>query len=458
LKETPMSRQVIDITQLVDEQRPGLLTIRVISLTFLVMLSDGFDLASTAYAAPGLVQTLGVSRHAMGLVFSASLFGMLFGAPLFGYAGDKFGRKRAIICSSLFYGLFSLACAFVTSLGQLEICRFLVGFGLGGLLPNVTALVAEFAPKRRRASFTTLTFLGLTAGGTIPAITSTVLPPEHWKSLFILGGTFPLMLAPLLMLRLPESIKYMTLRGGREAEISRLARMLRRDLEIAPDAVFIVEEPKRKGPVVAALFQGPLRMITPLLWLAFAANLMVNFFLNSWMPTLLRQAGLSASQSALTASMYYFGGIAGGLVVGRVLDAIGMLGLVIFFTAACPIVAAIGTPNLPQWALMVLLFMTGFSVLGTQLGLSASAGTIYPTAIRSNGAGWAHAVGRLGAIAGPVVAAWLIGLSLPLQYLLFVPVLPLAVGAFASVALTRRYGGPFRQREHNQVLASACEP
>src|ERR1700679_1340530 len=119
--------------------------------------------------------------------------------------------------------------------------------------------------------------------------------------------------------------------------------------------------------------------------------------------------------------MYYFGGIAGGLVVGRVLDAIGMLGLVIFFTAACPIVAAIGTPNLPQWALMVLLFMTGFSVLGTQLGLSASAGTIYPTAIRSNGAGWAHAVGRLGAIAGPVVAAWLIGLRLALPYLLFGP-------------------------------------
>ena len=128
------------------------------------MLSDGYDLAATAYAASGLAPALGVSRHDLGLVFSCSLFGMLFGAPIFGYLGDRFGRKKAIIGASVFYGVFSLLCALVTSLGQLEICRFLVGFGLGGLLPNVTALVAEFAPKGRRATFTTMTFLGLTAG------------------------------------------------------------------------------------------------------------------------------------------------------------------------------------------------------------------------------------------------------------------------------------------------------
>src|SRR6202012_1092501 len=128
-----MSRQVIDVTRLVDEQRFCALTFRVIGLTFLVMLSDGYDLAATAYAASGLAPALGVNRHDLGLVFSCSLFGMLFGAPIFGYLGDRFGRKKAIIGASVFYGAFSLLCALVTSLGQLEACRFLVGFGLGGL-------------------------------------------------------------------------------------------------------------------------------------------------------------------------------------------------------------------------------------------------------------------------------------------------------------------------------------
>ena len=293
----------------------------------------------------------------------------------------------------------------------------------------------------------------------IPALTSSMLPPEQWKTLFFLGGAMPLVVAPVLLLLLPESIKFMTLRGGRDAEIRRLALMLRPDLEIAPDATFVVEEPRRHGLLASALFEGPLRFITPLLWVAFAANLMVNFFLNSWMPTLLRDGGLSPSQSAVTASMYYCGGILGGLTIGRVLDTVGVLGLTIFFASACPVVAAIGTPDLPQWALMVLLFLTGFSVLGTQLGLSASAGTIYPTAIRSNGAGWAHAVGRLGAIAGPVVAAWLLGMHLSLQYLLLVPLIPLAIGALASLRLTRLYGGGgFRKRTPGDVLIPACEP
>ena len=105
-------------------------------------------------------------------------------------------------------------------------------------------------------------------------------------------------------------------------------------------------------------------------------------------------------------------------------------------------VAGIGTPHLPEAALMALVFMSGYAVLGTQLGLSASAGMIYPTAVRANGVGWAHGVGRLGAIAGPTVAAQLLARHLPLQQLLYVPAIPLFCGLLAALGVARLYRRP----------------
>jgi MFS transporter, AAHS family, 4-hydroxybenzoate transporter len=317
-----------------------------------------------------------------------------------------------------------------------------VGAGLGGLLPNATALNQEFSPHKHRATFTILTFLGLTVGGLMPALMSTVLPPAQWRMLFLAGGVAPLVLAPILAFGLPESIKFLTVKGGREADVRRLAQRLCPSLEIAPDAVFMVEEKRGGGLLAGDLFRGSLRFVTPLLWVAFAADLMVNFFLNSWMPTLLREGGLTPGRAALVASMYYFGGIAGGLSIGQVLDRFGRMGLVVFFGLAIPVVAGIGTPHLPQVALMALVFLAGYAVLGTQLGLSASAGMIYPTAVRANGAGWAHGVGRLGAIAGPTVAAQLLAQHLPLRELLYVPTIPLACGLVAALGIALLYRSP----------------
>ena len=437
-----MQDNIIDITKVVNQQKLGWLCAQVIGLTFLVMLSDGYDLASTAYAAGGVMHTLHIKHSAMGMVFSAAPLGMLFGAPAFGFAGDRLGRRTAVIAACLLYGLFSLASAQAATLGQLEVFRFVVGLGIGGLLPNATALSQEFSPHRHRAFFTILTFLGITFGGLTPALISTVLPPAQWRVLFLLGGVAPLVLVPVLAFGLPETIKYLTVKGGQEARVRKLVRRLSPSLDVPADARFVVEEKRVSGHAAGELFRGSLRFVTPLLWIAFAAALMVNFFLTSWMPTLLRQGGLSPERAALIASMYYVGGIAGGLSIGQVLDRLGRIGLVVFFGLAIPVVAVIGTPHLPQLALMALVFFTGYTVLGAQLGLSASAGMVYPTAVRANGAGWAHGVGRLGAVAGPTLAAQLLAHHLPLQQLLYVPVIPLACGMLAAFGIVLLYRSP----------------
>jgi len=177
--------------------------------------------------------------------------------------------------------------------------------------------------------------------------------------------------------------------------------------------------------------------MTPLLWIVFFSNLMANFFLNSWMPTLFQDSGLSVRQSALTMTMFYFGGIAGGITISRLLDKRGLAAIGISFLLGCPVIAAIGTPGFSHNLLMTAVFFAGFCILGNQLGLNAVSGLLYPTAIRSNGVGWANAIGRFGAIAGPMIGGWLIGRHLPLQRLFLVPVAPMAVGAIASFALMR---------------------
>jgi AAHS family 4-hydroxybenzoate transporter-like MFS transporter len=436
----------IDIAQLVDEQKIGLFNVRIVFLSFLVMLSDGYDLAAVAYAAPGIVASWHINRAALGPVFSAGLLGMLFGGPILGYIGDRLGRRPGIILGCIIYGIPTVIIGGATSLPQLIILRFISGIGLGGLPPNAIALNAEFAPKRLRATLIILMFMGVTFGGILPGVVSAHLPYNSWKMLFIIGGVGPIVAAFLMFLFLPESIKFLVVRRKALDKVVKLAKILRPGLDVAPDAVFLVHEEKlRKGWSVRLLFGDGLKWITSLLWLLFAVNLMANFFLNSWMPTVFRGAGLSVQQTALTAGMYYAGGIMGALSISLLLDRWGLAIITAYFVISCPVVASIGTPGISAGLLKLAVFISGFCVLGIQNGLNAVSGLVYPTAVRSNGAGWASSIGRLGAIVGPMVGGLLIGMHVSLRGLFVAPTVPLAIGAAGCLLLMRlciaRFGG-----------------
>jgi AAHS family 4-hydroxybenzoate transporter-like MFS transporter len=160
-------------------------------------------------------------------------------------------------------------------------------------------------------------------------------------------------------------------------------------------------------------------------------------------------------------TMFYFGGIAGGITISRLLDKRGLAAIGGSFLLGCPIVAAIGTPGLSRSLLMLAVFFAGFCILGNQLGLNAVSGLLYPTAIRSNGVGWANSIGRFGAISGPMIGGWLIGRHLPLQRLFLVPVAPMAVGAIASFALMRvcfrMFGGRQLEAEGRSAVTVSAE-
>src|SRR5215469_11556140 len=192
MANTPLGPRTFRVAQLVDEQRIGRFLISIMVLGFLCQIGDGYDLAAAAYAAVGIARDWHIERSLLAPVFSASLFGMMFGAPLFGFVGDRFGRRIAIILCATMCGLFSLATAGAHSLVTLAVLRFCTGVGLGGLPANTIALMAEYAPARARAMLITLMFMGITLGGTVPAAVAALLPDASWHLLFVVGGVLPI--------------------------------------------------------------------------------------------------------------------------------------------------------------------------------------------------------------------------------------------------------------------------
>lgn len=443
------SARTIDVSRLIDERGVNRFNVGLVIFAFFIILLDGYDIGAAAFAAPALIKAWHIAdRSALGTLFSASLFGILFGSPIFGWIGDRHGRKVAIIASCATFGAFTLAACWATSIDQLIYLRFLAGIGIGGLLPNVIALTAEFAPRSKRATMVIVMFCGITLGGAVPGWVSAAFVGTYgWPVLFAVGGVFPLLIALAAALWLPESLKFLVLKGGRQAAISRTVNRIDPSLRTDAATVFTVPDEKQyEGFSPKYLFQDGLALITPLLWVCFAANLMGFYFLMSWMPTLLTGAHLPAEEAAVATSWFQVGGTVGGLVLSVLMDKKGLLPVSVLFVCAIPVVGAIGyaAGAGDTTLLMVVIFLGGFCVLGLQFGLNAASAMIYPTAFRSNGSGWAFAIGRFGSVAGPKVGGVLIAMQLSLQSLYLWATVPFILGAVASIALARLYFGTFK--------------
>jgi MFS transporter, AAHS family, 4-hydroxybenzoate transporter len=432
--------QVIDVSDIVDDRNADWFSVTLVIWGFFITLIDGYDISAVAFAAPHLIKEWNISdRAVLGPVFAASLVGILLGAPLFGYLGDRFGRKITIVLSCIVFGCFTWLVVLANNPSQIGVLRFFAGLAIGGVMPNITALNAEFAPKRFRATTIIIMFSGVTLGAAIPGVITALLVPHYgWRIVFTIGGIAPAIVAICALIGMPESIKYLTVMG-RQEEVLRMLRRMKPALVIAPDARFIVrDEKQRDGFSVKYLFADGLKYITPLLWLCAAVNLMGLYFLQSWMPTLLGSANIPVSQAALATSVFQVGGLIGGLAIARPLDTRGLAPVALLFAVTVPVVGAIGFVGLTSTTLLLfVVFFAGFCVLGVQLGLNAISAMIYPTSLRSAGCGWMLGIARIGSIAGPIVGGILIGMEVPVQQLYLLATVPFVVGACACIMLMR---------------------
>lgn len=437
------------LDELIDGQRIRAFNVNLLFWSFMVMLIDGYDLFAVAFSAPAIIADWHIEKAAFAPVFSASLIGILVGAPVFGWVGDRFGRRKALILGCLICGIFSLWCAGAQSIAELWWLRFATGIGLGGIMPNAISLNAEMAPKRVRAPMIILMFAGINVGGAIPgAVAAWVVPHHGWQVLYLIGGVAPIVIAILVAIAMPESAKFFALHPRNATRLAVLVRRMRPDLNFTADDSFVLPKstPSDKSSVsVKHLFSDGLAPITLLLWSLFALNLMTSYLLTSWMPILFESNGVSPASAALANAMYQIGGVIGGLIVSLMLARFGFAVIAVLFSLAFPAVAAIGWPGMSNAGIVTVVTAAGFCNLGLQFGLNASAGLLYPTGVRAKGVGMAFAMGRLGSILGPFLGAALIQSGVGLTWLFVVAAAPLLLGLLAAAIMAQlcaqRFGG-----------------
>ena len=434
--------RIIDVDHLVDGMPIRGFNYRLVFWCFVITLVDGYDISAAPAAGPFFVHDWHLSSPAaLTFAFSATNFGVLFGAPLFGWIGDRFGRKVAILGSLVVFGLFTVLVTLATSVSDLTWARFLTGFGVGGVIANTIALNAEMAPLRFRATFIILMFIGNTLGGIFPPLVATKLVASYgWQTIFWIGGVFPLLVAVICFFVLPESLKFLSLVPNRRAEAVRLAQIMQPGLVIRPDDRFTSASHNSSKARFADLFAGRFALITPLLWLLFAINLMVFYFVNIWLQTIITPAILKAGGTAATAQyaglMFQLGGSVCGVAMCRFIDRMGLRPVILLILLGIPSTAAIGYYATSP-ALIWLAFASGFCLLGIQFGLNATAGMLYPTHVRSLGVGYAFGIGRFGAFGGPALGGMLIGMNVSLQNLYVISAAPLVISLLVCLVMIR---------------------
>jgi len=437
---------IIDVSDVIERQRLGAFQIGLAALLLLCMFVDGFEAQAPGFAGPALIEALGFPRAALGLVFGAGNFGLMMGAVILGILGDRAGRKRTIIVGCLVLAGFSFATMFVTDLPTLRLLRIGSGIGVGGVLPSVIALGTEFSPKRVQAAAIWVLLIGYQSGAASGALVSGFLiAPYGWQVMFLIGAILPLATALLVLLCLPESVRFLALDMNREGRIRKIIRRL--DPQVAADARLVVHEEKRSGIKLSHLFTEGRAAFTILLWIVFVANLMALQFLVTWLPTVLESPTLSRGAAAGASVLLQAGGVAGGLVLSRFLDRGSLMPIAVAFALGVPLVALIGSAGSSNVLVMVTTFGAGCAILGGQTNLNAISGRFYPTFIRSNGIGWANGVGRIGSILGPVIGGVLIGLDLPISQLFLCAAVPPLCAAIGCFALARLQANAAPQRE-----------
>ena len=419
----------VQVSHFLDEHGVGAFQIKLILWSVLIAFIDGYDIGAIAFAAPSLIKEWHVAPKELGIVLSASNFGVLFGSQIFGWIGDRYGRKTALILSNLLFGVLTYWAAYSTNLNELSLLRFVAGLGIGGVIPNIVAINAESAPRNARATLAIIATGMVPIGGALAGFAAATLVPQYgWSILFKIGGVAPIVFALIAIYGLPESIKFMTLHESHRGKMEALLKAIRPDYTVPPNARFVIEDEKQAPSNPIYLFGNGLQAITPLTWLLFACNLMGYFFLISWTPTLMGAAKVPPQIAALAGAALQVGGTVGSLLLCWWLQRARFLAIAILFVIAVPVVSSIGYAGLSSTAaLLSVTFLAGAIVLGIQSGINVIGAMIYPTSLRANGSGWQLGIGRLGAIAGPFIGAFFVGLPVPQLYMW--SALPFAVGA-----------------------------
>lgn len=445
--------KTIDVNHVIDRDKMSATQWMVFIFGFLVFFSDGLDTGILGFIAPALLDDWGITKSALAPVLSAALVGMSIGALLSGPLSDRFGRKGVIVMTTLLFSGFTILCGFAGSTQELMIYRFITGLGLGAAMPNISTLVSEYMPAKRKAFLTGLAgcgfMLGISSGGLLSAA---ILDSLGWAKVIIVGGCIPLILVIFLWFKLPESAQYL-IKSQRQDQAKNILEKIQGQA-FAQDVQLILpqtETTEVQNPVKLVL--GKYRFGSVMMWICCFTSLLVFYLLTSWMPTILKTAGFSTQQFSLISAIFPFGGVVGAIVMGWYMDKVNPTSVVkyaYFFAIILFIIAGLVYFNV--LLLGIAIFLVGALLVGAQSSLLPLAALYYPSVCRAVGVSWMHGIGRVGAIFGAFFGALIFAYDLSLSQIFYVLAIPTFISFVAlSLKLMHEKSKRSAQLELDQV-------
>jgi AAHS family 4-hydroxybenzoate transporter-like MFS transporter len=407
-------------------------------LCFLIITTDGIDVAIMGFLAPAITKEWGISKAAFGIVMSAAPIGLAIGALMIGPLSDRYGRKRLLMVAVAWFGLFSVLASQAGDVVSLSALRFLTGLGLGAAMPNTTTLLSEYVPEGRRGTLLAIMFTGFNLGSALVGFGAAALLPHYgWRMVLVVGGAIPLACLPLYIFLVPESVRFLVVN---KYPAPRIAGTLKRVVggDVPADATFTISEQRVEGKAkVGALLAPAFRSVTLSLWATYFMGLLVIYLLSGWLPTLIKEAGLPIERAANITAMFQLGGTVGALFVGWLMDRWTpnkVIAATYLGGAALILVVASSSVQAATFGTLVLL--AGFCMSGAQTGLNAFAPQCYPTAVRATGVSWMQGIGRFGSIFGSATGGILLSLGWGFSAVIAVLAIPATLAAL-SIVFTR---------------------
>ena len=389
-------------------------------LCWIAVALDGFDLVVLGAVIPTLKESgaLGFTASSLTLASTVGLIGLGLGAVTVGPLTDRFGRRITLIASIALFSVMTLAIAVAQNVGQFTVLRFVAGLGLGACLPTALAFMTEHARSGRAGSAVTRMMTGYHVGAVLTALLALWLIKDYgWESMFVVGGVLGLIALPVMWFKLPESASYLEASEARaRGEVTR---------------------PVRSADVV----KGRFLMVSIGLWVASFMGLLLVYGLNTWLPTIMGEAGYSIQAGTGLLLVLNVGAIIGLLIAGSISDSRGNKPTVLlWFGLAAVFLALLSIKIESSIVVYAAVLLAGIFVFSAQVLVYAFVGHLYPTEIRGTALGMAAGVGRIGAIVVPFLGGAMVtaGVAYPWGFYAFAVAAVLAVLALATVPATMR--------------------
>ncbi|MEX3625249.1 MFS transporter [Viridibacillus arvi] len=396
---------------------------------FFIMMFDGYDVVIYGATIPMLKAEWGLSNIVAGSISSYTTMGTAIGAVLFGLYSNRFGRKRIIILTTLIFSLFTLLSGFAPTPLLFVICRVIAGLGFGGVMPNIAALISEYAPTKHRAAIISLIFCGYSVGAMLASFSGQVLLEKFgWQPVYWIAG-LPLLILPFIVRIIPESINSLIQQKdtkGLVIILQKIEPMLPKDVQFA----YVEQEKIQKSPV-RDLFKNKLGLSTMMFWLSCFCTFILMYSLNTWLPTLMMNAGYDLKSSLMFIVALQFGSIAGTMIFGNLIKFLGFKRVLIplYLVGAVSLTLIGFSKNI--YLAYGLIIIIGAASLGLQNMSNAYVAEYYSVDVRAAALGSTMAFGRIGSIVAPTYMGILLTFNLQPQYNFFAIGIAAIFGALA---------------------------